>query len=91
MEQAAFAPKAEFTDPDSFGTVFVNDGLEFNLREALKRGKGYIITDVPAIISRLSTYEPLESVPVDEAREAQETSRPAAKPQPAAKPKSKDD
>lgn len=90
MEHAvAFAPKVEFSDPDALGTVFVNDTMDFNLREALEDGNGYIITDVPAVISRLSTYDPLKSVSLQEAQDAQ---APKAKPAAAApRPKPKDD
>lgn len=69
-EQVAFAPKADFQDPDCLGAVFVNDSTEINVREAIKAGKGYIVTDDDAIIQRLDKYEPLKRVSLAEAQKS---------------------
>lgn len=70
-DTAAFAPKAEFSDPDSLGTIFVTDAGDFNVREAVKEGGGVIIATDPRLIERLDAYEALKRVSVDRAEETQ--------------------
>lgn len=70
-ERAAYAVKERFSDPDSLGTVFVNDEGDLNVREAVQGGNGYIVTDNTAQIAALDRYEPLKRVALSEAEGAQ--------------------
>ena len=70
MALTAFAPKEAFSDPDALGTVFVHDDLEVNVREEIKKGKGFYTTDDEKVIERLDRYEPLKRVAVSEVEKA---------------------
>lgn len=75
MERAAFTPKAS-ADLDCLGAVFISDEGDLNVREAVENGKGYIVSDDPAVIAVLDRYEPLKRVSVTEAEQAQNPSAP---------------
>jgi hypothetical protein len=74
MEQAAFAPKAGFDDPDALGTICVSDNTEINVREAVEAGGGTIITDDPRVIAALDNYAALKRVSVSSAEDTKEKS-----------------
>lgn len=61
-DQAVFAPKAEFTDPECLGTVFVSDKGDFNVREAVEAGDGVIVVTDQKLIEALDRYLPLTRV-----------------------------
>lgn len=69
-DSAAFAPKQEFSDPDCLGTIFVNDTSDLNVREAVARGKGYIVTADPDAIRALDSYPAVKRVSLTEAEHA---------------------
>lgn len=69
-EQVAFTPKESFKDPDCLGTVFVSDTGDFNVRQAVQDGKGYIVVDDPDVIAVLDRYPALKRVAVSEAQKS---------------------
>lgn len=69
-ERVAFCPKSGYEDPDGLGAVFVNDSTEVNLRAEVAKGKGYVVTDNPAIIQRLDNVAFLKRVSLAEAEDA---------------------
>lgn len=79
-ERVAFCPKSGYEDPDGLGAIFVNDSTEVNLREEYAKGKGYIITEDPAVANRLESVSYLKRVPLKEAEEAAKPRTHAAAP-----------
>lgn len=80
-EYVAFTPKKEFSDPDSLGVVFVNDDGDFNVRNAVEDGKGYVVVNDPDTIAALDRYTALKRVAISEAESAR-APKPSAKPVP---------
>lgn len=88
-DQAAFEPKAEFSDPDSLGTIYVSVDGDFNVREAVEAGGGVIIATDPKLIERLDAYEPLKRVAVARAEEVQAEAAPDESDESDSKPSSR--
>jgi hypothetical protein len=88
-DSAAFEPKAEFSDLDSVGTIYVSADGDFNVREALVEGGGVIIATDPVLIERLDAYEPLKRVAVARAEEAQAEAAPDESDESDSKPSSR--
>ena len=62
MPDIAYAPKVGREDPDHFGAVFVNDFKDLNVRDALEKGNGYIVTSDPDDVQRFADDLPVVRV-----------------------------
>ena len=92
-DQAAYAPKERFSDPDQLGSVFVDSGgPDINVREAVAASdndstpervevspKGYVVTSDPAVIRALDAYEPLKRVSLSDIEDSKPKAKAASK------------
>lgn len=76
-EQVAFTPKESFKDPDSLGTIYVSEEGDLNVREAVVKGKGYIVAEDPELIAALDRYEPLKRASIEAAEKASKQKAPS--------------
>jgi hypothetical protein len=84
MSEVAFAPKAGVV-ADQLGTVFVDDGPDLNIREAVfsdgetridrtrPAPEGYLVTSDPGVIRKLDEYVHLKRVALSEVEDAAKT------------------
>ena len=77
MGQVAYRPKAAYEDPDSLGTVFVNDTTEVNVRELVASSADGVFTveETPDVIRALDAYPALRRASVAKAQSLDELTK----------------